>query len=149
MRDQRKFPVLFVLPVFFLVLLLSQPAQAQDQSSAPKDPLRSIRHLANQIYKSAQDMVSHGSEGHMGEIIEYGTKVIERSEILLEAIETSKASVLKKKKKKLIASIRGTRDMAQKAITFSEEKKLRLAIAASRKTSFRAKQTRQRLQMLR
>jgi len=145
MLDRHRFSVLFILPALFFILCLSQPVQAE----SPEDPLRPIRHLANQIYKSAQDMVEHGSEGHIGEIIEYATKVIERSELLLEAIETSRASVLKKKKKKLIASIRGTRDMAQKAITFSEERKLRLAIAASRKTSFRAKQTRQQLQMLR
>lgn len=145
MKDRRFLALRSIVPVFFFLLLLAHPAQAE----SPEDPLRTIRHLANQIYKSAQDMVEHGSEGHMGEIIEYGNKVLERSETLLEAIEISRASSLKKKKKKLIASITGTLKMAQKAITFSEEKKLRLAIAAARKTSFRAKQTRQQLQMLR
>lgn len=134
-----------IVSIFLFVLFASSPAQAE----SPKDPLRPIRQLANQIYKSAQDMVVHGAEGHLGEIVEYGTKVIERSELLLEAIETSPSLSLKKKKKKLSASIKGTLNMAKKAIAFSEENNLRLAMAASRKTSFRAKQTRQRLHMLR
>jgi len=134
-----------LISVFFVIFLVSLPAQAQSS----EDSLRPIRHLANQIYKSAQDMVVHGAEGHLGEIVEFGNKVIERSEVLLEAIEKSRAASLKKKKKKLSASIKGTLKMAKKAIAFSEEKNLRLAMAASRKTSFRAKQTRQRLHALR
>ncbi len=142
MQSRRR---LAIVSVFSFLFLLSFPALSQSS----EDSLRPIRHLANQIYKSAQDMVVHGAEGHLGEIVEYGTKVIERSEALLEAIEASQSASLKKKKKKLSASIKGTLNMAKKALTFSEENNLRLAMAAARKTSFRAKQTRQRLHMLR
>jgi len=142
MQIRQKFPLISIL---FLLLFASYPVSAE----SPEDPLRSIRQLANQIYKSAQDMVVHGAEGHLGEIVEYGTKVVERSEALLKAIEISPSSDLKKKKKKLTASIKGTLNMAKKAIAFSEKNNMRLAMAASRKTSFRAKQTRQRLHRLR
>ena len=142
MKGQRFFSL---VPVLLLLFILLGPASAE----SPKDPLRPIRQLANQIYKSAQDMVVHGAEGHLGEIVEFGTKVIERSEALLEAIESSDSSPLKKKKTKLSASIKGTLAMAKRAVAFSEENNLRLAMAAARKTSFRAKQTRQRLHMLR
>lgn len=130
---------------FLLFLLLNLPLSRQ----ASADTLRPIQHLANQVYLSAQDMVVHGDEGHIHEIIEYGLRMIALSEELLATLETADPKMFKGNKKKMIASVQGTLDMAKKAVAFSEENNKRLALAAARKASFRAKQTRQSLQMIR
>jgi len=116
---------------------------------ASEDPLRPLQHLANQVYLSAQDMLIHGDEGHLHEIIEYGNNTIVLAEELLAALENADPKLLKGGKKQAIASVQGTLHMAKKAVAFSEENNKRLAVAAARKASFRAKQTRHSLQAIR
>lgn len=134
-----------MLPIFCLLFVgpLSISARAAEDAFQP------VRHLANLVYISAKDMVVHGDEGHVDEIVSYGHKMIERAEALLEAVEALDVKTIETKKGKLIASVKGTLEMARKAVRFGRENNLKLALAAARKASFRAKQTRQRLQMIR
>ena len=139
---QKQNPRLIILFIFYF-FLLSLPAQAGE------DPLKSIRQLANRIYITSEDMVFHGAEGHADEIVGYGKKMIERAEVLLGEVETSEAPQLEKKKGKLIATIKAMLKKAKEAVSLGEQNKVRAAMTAARKASFRAKQTRQRLQMIR
>ncbi|MBN4053200.1 hypothetical protein JYT92_00470 [bacterium AH-315-L15] len=136
------------LLIILQVLLFSHitsPVSAQ----MAEDPLRPLRHLANQAYVSSKDMVLHGSEGHLHEVVDYGNHMIRRVEALLEAVEALDPETMLGKKNKIIASVKGMLDMAKKAVAFSEQNKSKLAMSAARKASFRAKQTRQRLEMIR
>lgn len=140
MQNSKTIRIILVPLLFFASL---SPAYSVE------DPLKPIRHLANLVYLSCQDMVVHGDDGHLGEIIEYGNTAIKRAEALLKAVEEVDHKEMKAKKGKLIASVKGTLEMVEKAIVFGERKELRLALAAARKASFRAKQTRQRLKSIR
>jgi len=135
--------LLFALLVVLVLSLWAPFAKASG------DPLRAIRQLANQIYISAQDMVSHGEEGHAHEIVSYGEKMIERGEILLKAVAASKYPQLAEKKARLIESVQSMLEKTKKAVVLGHEHELEPAMRAARKALFQAKQTRQRLQMIR
>lgn len=135
----------YLLPLTLSLFLLNLPQGAL----ASEDALGSIRQLANLIYRSSQDMVTHGSDGHVWEIALYGKKMVQRTEILLEKVESTDASNFKKKKGKIIASIKGTLIKAREALEFAEQEKGKLALTAARKASFQAKRLRQRLLMIR
>ncbi len=118
-------------------------------SHAAEDPIKEIRHLANRVFRTSQDMVVHGSDGHIFEIVSYGKKMLKRAEILLEKVELSDESNFSNKKGKIIASIKGTIEKTKDAVELGEQNKGGMALSAARKASFRARQTRQRLQMIR
>ncbi len=116
---------------------------------AAEDPIPTITQLADQVYRSSQDMVMHGSEGHTWEIVLYGNKMVQRAEILLKKVEETDPAVFNQKKGKIIASIKKTLERAKMAVELGEQDKGRMALTAARKASFRAKQTRQRLHAFR
>ncbi len=116
---------------------------------AAEDPIDPIRQLANQVYRSSQDMVMHGSDGHTHEIVLYGKKMVERTEILLEQVEAANPATLKQGKEGLIDSIKETLEKAKEAVKLGEQGNGQMALIAARKASFRAKQTRQRLHAIR
>lgn len=113
------------------------------------DTLKTIHLLANQVYRSAQDMVVHGSEGHMHEIVLYGEKLLERAEILLKAVESADQALLNNQKSEITTSIRETIEKGKEAVALGKKDTRGAALAAAKKTSFHAKRTRQRIQSLR
>ncbi|MFQ5588385.1 MAG: hypothetical protein ACE5F7_06050 [Nitrospiria bacterium] len=137
---QRYRPLVFLPFALFLMVTAS---------AATEDPIPRIRQLADLVYRSSQDMVMHGSEGHTWEIVLYGKKMVQRAEILLEKVEAADSAVFKRKKGKIIASVKETLKKAKEAVALGEQDKGRMALTAARKASFRAKQTRQRLHSIR
>ena len=135
----------YLLPLTISLFLFILPQRALTS----EDPLGQIRQLANLIYRSSQDMVTHGSDGHLWEIVLYGEKMLQRTEILLEKVESTDAANFKKKKGKIIASIKGTLRKTKEALEFAEQENGELALTAARKASFQAKRLRQRLLMIR
>lgn len=128
-----------ILLIFFI--LWTPPAFTDD------DSLRSIQQLANDIYRIAQDMVEHGSDGHTEEIVSYGKKILKRAPTLLEKIDSNDSPKMKNKKK-IIDLIKEMIERTEAAVRLGEKNKQRSALASAEKASFRAKQTRQRLQAL-
>lgn len=94
-------------------------------------------------------MVAHGSEGHTHEIVHHGQEMIRRTETLIKEIQSSPLPTLKEKKNALLDSLRATLKQTQEAVRLGEQGKAGPALDASRKASFRAKQSRQQLQSLR
>ncbi len=137
----QKYLLSLILSLFLFIL--------PQASLASEDPMDPIHQLANLIYRSSQDMVSHGSDGHVWEIVLYGKKMVKRTEILLEKVESIDATNFKKKKSKIIASIKGTLIKAKEAVELGEQEKGELALTAARRASFQAKRLRQRLLMIR
>ncbi|MFQ5781255.1 MAG: hypothetical protein ACE5HN_10795 [Nitrospiria bacterium] len=115
---------------------------------AADNSLRSIRQLANEIYRISQDMVEHGSDGHVDEIVFYGKKILIRAETLLKEVESSDSPKIKDNKGKIVASIKETIQKTERAVRLGENKRLRSALAAAEMASFRAKKTRRRLQTI-
>jgi predicted translin family RNA/ssDNA-binding protein len=136
----QKRAVLVLISVYFV--LSSVPAGGAD------DPLRAFRQLSNEIYRYAQDMIFHGSEGHADEIVSYGKKMIERAEKLMREVEAHPPLKAKSEKVKMIASLKNILQKANEAVELAEQNKTAAAVAASRKASFQAKQLRQQLQSL-
>lgn len=133
---------LFILCIFFS-LFLSTTTYADTPS------IKSIRLLANQTYRSAQDMVVHGSEGHLHEIVLYGGKLLEHAEALLKAVELADETLLDNQKSEITASIRETIEKGTEAVELGKKDTRGAALAAAKKASFHAKRTRQRIQSLR
>lgn len=133
---------LFTFILFPLLLLTALPAVADEE------PLRAIRRLSDEVYRLSQEMITHGSEGHTHEIVKYGREMIERTETLIRKVESSPPPVFNGKKEKIIASLKATLNQAKEAVRLGEAEKSGPALDASRKTSFRAKQSRQQLQSL-
>ena len=126
-----------------LLVLWMVPAHAANPT------LKEMRQLANLAYRTSQDMVVHGAEGHVEEIVAYGKKMIARTETLLKQVEASGTGQLGKQKGKLIATIKAALKKAREAVALGRKNKVKAALAAARKASFQAKRTRQRLQMIR
>jgi len=139
---QKQNPLFMALLVLCLALFWA-PAEASE------DALHSIRQLANQIYISAQDMVSHGEEGHAHEIVSYGKKMIERGEMLLDAVSKSDTSQLREKKAGLSENIQAMLKKTKEAVALGEAHETAAAMIAARKALFQAKQARQKLQSIR
>lgn len=118
-------------------------------SAEVEDPLKSIRQLAGEVYKVAEDMLFHGSEGHMDEIVSYGESMTAKAETLLEKIEALESPRIKGKKKRIVTAIKDTIQMGRIAMELAKRGKSRSAVRAASKVSFRAKKVRQRLQMIR
>lgn len=136
---QSRFLTIFILCASLLVRL---PARAEE------DPLGSLRQLSNEMYRLSQEMITHGSEGHAHEIVSHGREMIERTETLIREVESSSLPTLQEKKKAILASLKATLKQAQAAVRLGEQEKTGPALDASRKASFRAKQSRQQLQSL-
>lgn len=132
-----------LLITLLFVLFLARPTLAGEE------PLSSILQLSNEIYRLSQEMVAHGSEGHTHEIVHQGQEMIRRTETLIKEIQSSPLPTLKEKKNALLDSLRATLKQTQEAVRLGEQGKAGPALDASRKASFRAKQSRQQLQSLR
>ncbi|MFY9270958.1 MAG: hypothetical protein WAO55_14540 [Candidatus Manganitrophaceae bacterium] len=111
--------------------------------------LRPLHQLADEVYRLSQEMITHGSEGHADEIVGYGRDLIQRIEPLIQQVESHPSSKLKQKKKTIVASLKATLQAAEKAVDLGEQKKIGPALDAARKTSFRAKLSRQQLRAIR
>ncbi len=132
---------LFIL-ILFVSLLIRLPVLAEE------DALESVRQLSNEIYRLSEEMVTHGSEGHAHEIVSNGQEMIQRTEALIKAVESSPAPAVKEKKKALLASLKATLKQAKEAVRLGEQEKTAPALDAARKASFRAKQVRQQVQSI-
>jgi hypothetical protein len=126
----------FILVIF--IILWTPAAFAVD------DSLRSIQKLTNEIYRIAQDMVEHGSDGHTEEIVSYGKKILKRAPTLLEKL-TSQTSPKMKNKEKIIDLIKEMIEKTESAVHFGEKNKQRSALTSAEKASFHAKKLRQRV----
>lgn len=133
---------LFAFILFPLLLLAALPAAADEE------PLRAIRRLSDEVYRLSQEMITHGSEGHTHEIAKYGREMIERTDALIREVESAPSPAFNGKKAKILTSLKATLNQAKEAVRLGEEEKSGPALDASRKTSFRAKQSRQQLQSL-
>ncbi len=116
---------------------------------AAKDSFQVIFLLGNQIFRSVQEMVTHGGDGHTDEIVLYGKKVLKRSKTLLKAIESADPARFKKKKAKIVTALKATIQHAEKAIVLGQENKHAVALDAAIKSQFHAKKMRQNLQSIR
>ncbi|HIE66063.1 MAG: hypothetical protein ABGX83_00765 [Nitrospira sp.] len=132
---QKRLPPLILLIVF---LLWTPVILAADGS------LKSIQKQVNEIYRIAQDMVEHGSDGHTDEIVSYGRKILERAAVLLEGIKSHTSPEIKNKEN-IIDLLREMTEKTEAAVRFGEKHKRRSALASAEKASFRAKKLRQRL----
>ncbi len=135
--QKRTVPIILLI----FIILWTSPAFAADNS------LKSIQQLTNEIYRIAQDMVEHGSDGHTEEIVSYGKKILKRAPTLLEKIASNDSQKIKNKKK-ITDLIEEMIEKTEAAVRFGEKNKQRAALASAEKASFRAKQARQRLQVL-
>ncbi|MFQ5580231.1 MAG: hypothetical protein ACE5FZ_06430 [Nitrospiria bacterium] len=126
------------LILLFFIILWTPPVFAAE------DALRSIRKQANEIYRIAQDMVKHGSDGHTHEIVLYGKKILKRAPALLESVKSNDSQKIKNKK--MVGLIEEMIERTEAAVRFGEKRKQRSALASAEKASFRAKKIRQRLQ---
>jgi hypothetical protein len=100
-----------------------------------------LSHRANQIVLLSEEMITHGGEGHMHEIITFGEKMIEELEGLTEGLRRSKIS----DQKKLEKQIRETRKRAEEAIGFAKHGDLPFALKSAKSASFQAKRLREAL----
>ncbi len=91
---------------------------------------------ANQIYHLSEEMVFHGSEGHIHEIVDHGEKMI---------IEIDKLSrdIKKMRKPQLQKSLMATRKTTEEAIKLGRQGNLSAALASAKSASFHAKKVRQ------
>jgi hypothetical protein len=131
------------LSLLLVLFSFSNVAQGSD------DPFRPLQQLSNEIYRLAQDMVHHGSEGHTHEIVQYGRKMIERSEKMIEQIESTDSPKIQSEKEKMIASLKMTIEKAKEAVRLGEQDEADSALTAARRASFQAKQIRQKVHALR
>ncbi len=127
--------------ILFIPLLLLAPV-------ADESPLRVIRQTSDEVYRLSQEMITHGSEGHTDEIVKYGRQMIERTEALIHEVQSAPPPVFKGEKEKIIALLKETLNKAKEAVRLGEKEKTGPALDASRKASFRAKQSRQQLRSL-
>lgn len=131
----------FIALIFFS--FISTTAQAG------KDSFQVVFLLGNQVFRSAQEMVSHGGDGHTDEIVLYGKKVIKRAKPLLKAVESADPARFKDKKVKIVAALKATIQHAEEAIVLGRENKHAVALDAAIKTAFHAKKMRQGLLSIR
>lgn len=132
--------VILSLLISIIFSLAAAPARSAD------DPFREARQLSKEIDRLSQDMVFHGSEGHIEEIVSYGQKVIERADKMMKEVDAYPPVKTKEEKKKWIASLQDIRQKANEAVALAKQNKTDAAVAASRKVSFQAKKLRQQLQ---
>jgi len=116
---------------------------------AAKDSFQVLFLLGNQIFRSAQEMVTHGGDGHTDEIVLYGKKVLKRSKTLLKAIESADPARFKKKKVKIVTALKATIQHAEEAVALGRENKHTVALDAAIKSQFHARRMRQNLQSIR
>jgi len=135
-----------ILPAFTALILFGF---LYTTAHAAKDSFQVVFLLGNQVFRSAQEMVAHGGDGHTDEIVLYGKKVLKRSKILLKAIESADPVRFKNKKVKIVASLKATILHAEEAVVLGRENKHTVALDAAIKTEFHAKRMRQRLQSIR
>lgn len=93
---------------------------------------------ANQIVRLSEEMVFHGSEGHVHEIVDYGEKIISKIDILSRDIKKLKQPQLQK-------SLMATRKTTEEAIKLGRQGNLLASLASAKSASFHAKKVRQAL----
>jgi hypothetical protein len=130
-----------------LVVLFLLPRVAHGDS---QDPFLPIRQLSDEVYRLSQEMIHHGSEGHANEVVKYGKMMIDRTEKLIEKIESNESPHLQKKQKaKLLSSLKTTLKETREVVRLGEEGKITEAFEASRRASFQAKRSRQQIHAIR
>lgn len=132
--------------VFITLIFLSLFATT---THASKDSFQVVFLLGNQIFRSAQEMVTHGGDGHTDEIVLYGKKLLKRAKPLLKAIESADSVRFKNKKVKIVASLKSTILHAENAVALGRKNKHTIALDAAIKTAFHAKKMRQGLLSIR
>ncbi len=90
---------------------------------------------ANQMVRLSEEMVFHGSEGHLHEIADYGEKMI---------IEIDKIAPALKNKKELQKSIKTMRDKTESAIKLGKQGNP-ASLTSAKAALFHAKKLRQAL----
>lgn len=116
---------------------------------ARKDSFQVIFLLGNQVFRSAQEMVTHGGDGHTDEIVLYGKRVVKRAKILFKAIESADPARFKNRKVKIVTSLKAAIENAEEAIALGRKNKHAVALDAAIKTEFHARKMRQGLQSIR
>jgi len=130
-----KMQKIIILSILFFPLATSSAGEAQ-----------SIRGLSNEIYRLSEEMVHHGGEGHTDEIIQYGEKMVERIERLINRIQL--IDRLKRQKKEIVASLILTRNTTHEAIRLGRNGDAKAAYQAARLASSQARKSRQKIDSL-
>jgi predicted translin family RNA/ssDNA-binding protein len=95
----------------------------------------------NQIVHLSEEMVFHGSEGHLHEIVDYGEKIIIEINQITRALKNSK----RPNQKELQKTVRETRDKTASAIRAGRQGNLSASLSFAKSASFQAKKIRQAL----
>ncbi len=138
MQKHRQIVIIFIFFSFFTSTVYGA-----------KDSFQVIFLLGNQVFRSAQEMVSHGGDGHTDEIVLYGKRVLKRSKTLLKAIESADPERFKQKKVKIVTALKATIQHAEEAVDLGRENKHTVALDAAIKSQFHAKKMRQGLLSIR
>ena len=96
---------------------------------------------ANQIVRLSEEMVSHGAEGHLHEIVDYGEKAINEIDRLTHDLRGVKRS----HKKELQKGIRAMRDKTEQAIRLGKQGNLSASVGFAKSALYHAKKVRQGL----
>jgi hypothetical protein len=115
--------------------LSSKAPTCKKQGSDP------LLQTANQIVHLSEEMVSHGAEGHLHEIVDYGEKMINEIDRLTHDLRGVKRS----NKKELQKGIRTMRDKTERAIRLGKQGNLSASVASAKSASYHAKKVRQGL----
>ncbi|MBI3358077.1 MAG: hypothetical protein HY201_01270 [Nitrospirae bacterium] len=109
--------------------------------SAQAEGFDHLLQTANQIVRLSEEMVYHGSEGHLHEIIDNGAKMIKAIDRLAGDLKSLKLP----HQKALQNSIRATRDKTEAAIRLGKRGDLSASLASAKSASFHAKKVREAL----
>ena len=96
---------------------------------------------ANQIVRLSEEMVFHGSEGHLHEIIDYGQKAITE----IDGLTRDLKSLKRPNQKELQKSLKATRNKTEAAVRRGKQGSLSASLAFARSALFHAKIVRQAL----
>ena len=107
---------------------------------------QSLRGLADEIYRLAQEMVHHGGEGHTDEVVQYGEKIVARIETATQKIRSS--ALDKKAKEASLLSLKSIRNKVDEAIRAGRHDQAKAALSAAKDTLLQAKKFRQAIQAL-
>jgi regulator of replication initiation timing len=116
-----------------LLLILICAAQAEGFDN--------LSQTANQIFHLSEEMVFHGSEGHVHELVDYGEKMIIEIDKLTRDLKNLKHA----NQKALQKSIKATRDKTASAIRLGKQGNLVASLASAKSALFHAKKVRQEL----
>ncbi len=131
--------------VFFLIPLLTLFSLVREISSEEAPP-PSIRQLSDGLYRTSQEMVQHGNEGHIHEVVIYGKQLIEQTEQLITEVKSS--DIPSPQKKKVLISATTLLRKTREAVRLGEQKRRGVALTTARKSSFIAKQVRKQIYAL-